>query len=138
MVSFYFLPHVGEFGIWDGFLLSRVETRFISIFESSLNAAACYVGDIVTFGPAGKTACQPCAPLDNSQGFVLSSIEGRVAVEYLDPCPEMQKKKYAFKCHRLKDNGIERVFPVNAVSFHSIHSTFATGKTPPITCSHAP
>lgn len=33
-------------------------------------------------------------------GYVLSSIEGRVAVEYLDPSPEAQKKKYAFKCHR--------------------------------------
>lgn len=33
-------------------------------------------------------------------GYALSSIEGRVAVEYLDPSPEVQKKKYAFKCHR--------------------------------------
>lgn len=33
-------------------------------------------------------------------GYTLSSIEGRVAVEYLDPSPEAQKKKYAFKCHR--------------------------------------
>lgn len=61
------------------------------------------------------------------QGYVLSSIEGRVAVEYLDPSLEVQKKKYAFKCHRLKENGIEQVYPVNAISFHSIHNTFATG-----------
>ncbi|XP_016323837.1 mitotic checkpoint protein BUB3 [Sinocyclocheilus anshuiensis] len=61
------------------------------------------------------------------QGYVLSSIEGRVAVEYLDPSLEVQKKKYAFKCHRLKENGIEQVFPVNAISFHSVHNTFATG-----------
>lgn len=58
---------------------------------------------------------------------MLSSIEGRVAVEYLDPSLEVQKKKYAFKCHRLKENGIEQVYPVNAISFHSIHNTFATG-----------
>lgn len=64
------------------------------------------------------------------QGYVLSSIEGRVAVEYLDPSLEVQKKKYAFKCHRLKENGIEQVYPVNAISFHSIHNTFATGHTP--------
>lgn len=61
------------------------------------------------------------------QGYVLSSIEGRVAVEYLDPSLEVQKKKYAFKCHRLKENGIEQVYPVNAISFHSVHNTFATG-----------
>lgn len=64
------------------------------------------------------------------QGYVLSSIEGRVAVEYLDPSLEVQKKKYAFKCHRLKENGIEQVYPVNAISFHSVHNTFATGHTP--------
>uniref|UniRef100_A0AAY5KQK6 Mitotic checkpoint protein BUB3 n=2 Tax=Esox lucius TaxID=8010 RepID=A0AAY5KQK6_ESOLU len=63
----------------------------------------------------------------NKQGYVLSSIEGRVAVEYLDPSQEVQKKKYAFKCHRLKENGIEQVYPVNAISFHSVHNTFATG-----------
>ena len=58
----------------------------------------------------------------------MSSIEGRVAVEYLDPSQEVQKKKYAFKCHRLKEDGIEHVYPVNAISFHSVHNTFATGR----------
>uniref|UniRef100_W5MNG7 Mitotic checkpoint protein BUB3 n=2 Tax=Lepisosteus oculatus TaxID=7918 RepID=W5MNG7_LEPOC len=72
-----------------------------------------------------QTRCIRAFP--NKQGYVLSSIEGRVAVEYLDPSPEVQKKKYAFKCHRLKENGIEQVYPVNAISFHSVHNTFATG-----------
>jgi len=64
----------------------------------------------------------------NGQGFVLSSIEGRVAVEYIDPNPESQKRKYAFKCHRIKeDSGQEMVYPVNAIAFHPHHSTFATG-----------
>lgn len=58
----------------------------------------------------------------------MSSIEGRVAVEYLDPSPEIQKKKYAFKCHRLKENNIEQIYPVNAISFHNVHNTFATGR----------
>lgn len=48
-------------------------------------------------------------------------------MEYLDPSQEVQKKKYAFKCHRLKEDGIEHVYPVNAISFHSVHNTFATG-----------
>lgn len=51
-------------------------------------------------------------------GYVLSSIEGRVAVEYFDPSLEVQKKKYAFKCHRVKTEGIEYIYPVNAISFH--------------------
>lgn len=73
-----------------------------------------------------QTRCIRCFP--NQQGFVLSSIEGRVAVEYLDPNPEVQKKKYAFKCHRAKDsNGIELIYPVNAIAFHNLYNTFATG-----------
>lgn len=53
-------------------------------------------------------------------GYVLSSIEGRVAVEYFDPSPEVQKKKYAFKCHRIKEEGMENIYPVNAISFHNV------------------
>jgi cell cycle arrest protein BUB3 len=52
----------------------------------------------------------------------------RVAVEYLDPSPEVQKKKYAFKCHRVKESsGMELIYPVNAISFHRDYNTFATG-----------
>lgn len=72
-----------------------------------------------------QTRCIRCFP--NRQGYVLSSIEGRVAVEYLDPSPEVQKKKYAFKCHRIKEDGIEKIYPVNAIAFHNLHNTFATG-----------
>ena len=72
-----------------------------------------------------QTRCLSCFP--NKQGYVLSSIEGRVAVEYLDPSPEVQKRKYAFKCHRLKENGVEQIYPVNAISFHREYNTFATG-----------
>nr|CAD7394750.1 unnamed protein product [Timema cristinae] len=72
-----------------------------------------------------QTRCIRCFP--NKQGYVLSSIEGRVAVEYLDTSAEVQKKKYAFKCHRTKEGGIENIYPVNAISFHSGYNTFATG-----------
>ena len=52
---------------------------------------------------------------------------GRVAVEYIDPSPEVQRKKYAFKCHRIKTDGIENIYPVSAIAFHGHHQTFATG-----------
>ena len=61
----------------------------------------------------------------DKSGYVMSSIEGRVAVEMLNA--EETHKKYAFKCHRVKENGIEKIYPVNAVSFHQTHNTFATG-----------
>ena len=77
-----------------------------------------------------------CHP--NNLQYVLASIEGRVAVEYLNTSKEWQDKKYAFKCHRHavtaqtisndeKESKQQRVFPVNCVAFHPIYYTFATG-----------
>ena len=48
-------------------------------------------------------------------------------MEYLNTDAEIQKKKYAFKCHRVKQDGTEYIYPVNAISFHHHHNTFATG-----------
>ncbi|CDJ63828.1 mitotic checkpoint protein bub3, putative [Eimeria necatrix] len=67
-----------------------------------------------------------CFP--NGQGFAASSIEGRVSWEYFDPNPEVQSRKYAFKCHRIKEaDGSETACPVNAIVFHPRYGTFATG-----------
>ncbi len=38
-------------------------------------------------------------------------------MEYFDPSPEVQKKKYAFKCHRIKEGEIECCYSVNAIRF---------------------
>ncbi|EPR63744.1 mitotic checkpoint protein, BUB3 family protein [Toxoplasma gondii TgCatPRC2] len=69
--------------------------------------------------------CLRCFP--NGTGFAAASIEGRVAWEYFDMNPEVQSKKYAFKCHRLKEGTGEVACPVNALSFHPQYGTFATG-----------
>ncbi|KAK5046097.1 hypothetical protein LTR84_008554 [Exophiala bonariae] len=66
-----------------------------------------------------------CMP--NDEGYASSSIEGRVAVEWFDPNPESQARKYAFKCHRQPVDDVDVVFPVNAIAFHPVHGTFATG-----------
>lgn len=65
-----------------------------------------------------KVACNP-----DGQSFAISSTEGRVAIEYFDQNPEIQMKKYAFKCHRKND----RAYPVNSIAFHPTYGTFATG-----------
>lgn len=39
-------------------------------------------------------------------------------MEYFDPSPEVQKQKYAFKCHRKTENGSDIVYPVNTMAFH--------------------
>jgi len=67
----------------------------------------------------------------NSQGtqlYVLASTEGRVAMEFIDTSPQMQKKKFAFKCHRTTNkDGQTIIFPVNTLAFHPIHGTLLTG-----------
>ncbi|KAJ3299886.1 hypothetical protein HK104_006243 [Borealophlyctis nickersoniae] len=66
-----------------------------------------------------------CMP--NGDGYANSSIEGRIAVEFFNPALEWQNKKYAFKCHRIKEGDGETVYPVNAIAYHPIHGTFASG-----------
>ena len=56
--------------------------------------------------------------MPNGEGFALSSIEGRVAIEYFDMSSEVQAKKYAFKSHRQTIQDTEVVYPVNALAFH--------------------
>jgi len=66
-----------------------------------------------------------CFP--NATGYAVGSTEGRVAIEYFDPNPEIQKKKYAFKCHRKNVDGQQLLYPVNALAFHPKYGTFASG-----------
>lgn len=71
------------------------------------------------------TRAVACMPDD--AGYASSSIEGRVAVEWFDPSTESQARKYAFKCHRQTVEDVDVVYPVNALSFHPVHGTFASG-----------
>ncbi|KAI2491779.1 hypothetical protein MHU86_22778 [Fragilaria crotonensis] len=92
-----------------------------------------------------QTRCVQFFP--NGHGIAIGSIEGRVAVEYLPETllsntsstsldvanstnnnnigtANSEKKKYAFKCHRIQDT----VYPVNAIAFCPTQDcTFATG-----------
>ncbi|ORY92970.1 WD40 repeat-like protein [Leucosporidium creatinivorum] len=65
--------------------------------------------------------------MPTDQGYTTTSIEGRVAVEFFDPSPEAQAKKYAFKCHRQVIEGVDTVYPVQGLAFNPVHGTFATG-----------
>lgn len=84
-----------------------------------------------------KFMTRAIAAMPNDLGFACSSIEGRVAVEWFDPAPDVQAKKYAFKCHRVAEkevnpeDGTEQtvdiVYPVHCLAFHPVHGTFASG-----------
>ncbi|KAJ1723428.1 mitotic spindle checkpoint protein Bub3 [Coemansia erecta] len=69
------------------------------------------------------TRCIKIMPDGN--GFVCGSVEGRVAVEYLEGS---SKSNYAFKCHRQPaEDNVDLVYPVNSVAFHPVYHTFVTG-----------
>ena len=70
-----------------------------------------------------QTRCVRCTP--DGRGFALSSVEGRVALDYFDEGDAA--RRFAFKCHRRTEEGTELVFPVNALAFHPVYGTFATG-----------
>lgn len=63
----------------------------------------------------------------NEESLVVASVEGRVAVEYVD-ATRNEEKRYAFKCHRKTEDPTkgEVIYPVHAVAFHPL-GTFATG-----------
>ena len=107
-----------------------------SLLEATANSNPSAENPFLTLDPWQKresslkfqTRAVACMP--NDQGYASSSIEGRVAVEWFDPSAESQAKKYAFKCHRQPTSdgsGVDVVYPVNALAFHPIHGTFASG-----------
>jgi len=72
-----------------------------------------------------KFQSRVCRFFPDGIGLAVGSIEGRVAVEFLNELgvSSKDKKRYAFKCHRSNDI----VYPVNAIAFHPTFGTFATG-----------
>jgi len=73
-----------------------------------------------------KFMTRALACMVDGQGYATASVEGRIAVEYFDPSPEIQEKKYAFKCHRQTIQDVDHVWPVNALAFHPVYNTFAS------------
>lgn len=59
-------------------------------------------------------------------GYALGSVEGRVAIQYVNPTNP--KDNFTFKCHRSNGtpNGYQDIYAVNDIAFHPIHGTLAT------------
>ncbi|PNH07150.1 hypothetical protein TSOC_006407 [Tetrabaena socialis] len=66
-----------------------------------------------------QTRCVSVFP--DKKGFLVGSIEGRVAVSHLSE-QDQKDKNFTFKCHRLDSE----IYSVNAMSFHSTFGTFVT------------
>ena len=62
-----------------------------------------------------------CAASTDKTGYLVGSIEGRVAVQHVEESVG-QTKNFTFKCHR---EGAD-IYAVNTMSFHPQHGTFVT------------
>ncbi|PVU96981.1 hypothetical protein BB559_002168 [Furculomyces boomerangus] len=104
----------------ENLLFLGLAGRQIVVYDLRNRATPLEVKQSMLKYPTRKIMVNP-----NLSGFVYSSIEGRVAVEYFGD----NKAKYAFKCHRKSDKeaGVDTVYPVNALEFHPIYNTLATG-----------
>lgn len=62
----------------------------------------------------------------DGEGYAVSSLDGRVAVEYFGEAD--QSRKFAFKCHRHKDpqSNVDTVYPVTKLVFQRPHGTLFT------------
>ena len=127
-------------------LIVAMSTRIVHIYDiTALSTLAAQADPSTPITPeplqrresALKFMTRSVAAMPNDLGFACSSIEGRVAVEWFDPSPEAQSKKYAFKCHRVgekqpnPETGVEEsidvVYPVHSLTFHPTHGTFLSG-----------
>ncbi|KAI0784157.1 Poly(A)+ RNA export protein [Abortiporus biennis] len=73
-----------------------------------------------------QTRIVSCFPSGN--GFAVGSVEGRVAIQYVDE--KDASNNFSFKCHRRDQNPNSKdqslVYAVNDISFHPVHGTFST------------
>jgi len=70
-----------------------------------------------------QTRCVTCFP--DGDGFAVGSIEGRVAIQYVEPIAHNKAKEdFSFKCHR--DDKANLIYAVNDIAFNTKHKTFAT------------
>jgi cell cycle arrest protein BUB3 len=105
----------------DQFIVVGMSERQVHVYDSRNLSVPFQVRES---GLRYQTRDLKCMP--NGEGYAQSSIEGRVAVEYFDPDPQVQSKKYAFKCHRLVASDADLVSPVNALTFHTKYGTLFT------------
>ncbi|THH18128.1 hypothetical protein EW146_g2802 [Bondarzewia mesenterica] len=97
--------------------------RHIQIFNLSSSPTTPYKTMISPL--KWQTRVVSCFPTSN--GFTIGSVEGRVAIQYVDD--KDAGNNFSFKCHR-RDQGPTKdqslVYAVNDITFHPVHGTFST------------
>jgi len=98
--------------------------RHIQIYNLSTNPAQPYRSQMSPL--KWQTRVVACFP--SADGYAVGSIEGRVAIQYVEE--KQSSQNFSFKCHRkdqapnVKDQTL--VYAVNDITFHPVHGTFST------------
>ncbi|KAF9443750.1 WD40 repeat-like protein [Macrolepiota fuliginosa MF-IS2] len=75
-----------------------------------------------------QTRVISCFTASQNSGFAVGSVEGRVAIQYVEESEA--SNNFSFKCHRRDANPNSKdqslVYAVNDISFHPVHGTFST------------
>ncbi|TRM58926.1 WD40-repeat-containing domain protein [Schizophyllum amplum] len=111
----YFVDTVGNY------LVAALASRLFAIYDMRKMDQPMQQRESSLKFMTRSLACMP-----DGTGYATASVEGRIAVEYFDPSPAAQEKKYAFKCHRQTIGDTDCVWPVNSLAFHPVHNTFAS------------
>merc|ERR1711939_634107 len=76
-----------------------------------------------------KLQTRAIAAWPDQQGYAVSSVEGRVAIQWIQEDKTSDKDNFSFKCHRSppdpRNQNKVKVYPVNVLEFNSL-GTFAT------------
>lgn len=61
-----------------------------------------------------KFEARSSCSLNEGEGFILGSVEGKIAIEYFNE----GNKSYGFKCHRDETEDSSFIYPVNTLAMH--------------------
>jgi len=75
-----------------------------------------------------KTQTRVVSCFPTSDGFAVGSVEGRVAVHYVDD--KDSSRSYSFRCHRQEKSPAERdnhlIYAINDMTFHPVYGSVTT------------
>jgi len=116
-------------------LVVGMSDRIVSYFNLNKLGGTNFVPES-TFESHLRYQTRRIATFPEADGYAIGSIEGRVAIKYIDlnKQPEINsetktmnhKDDFAFRCHR-SGEGLSEVYPVNDIAFNHSYGTFCTG-----------
>lgn len=116
-------------------LVVGCESRIITYFNLNKLNSGTFVPECM-FDSHLKFQTRSIATFPEGNGYAIGSIEGRVAIKFVDlnKIPTITEdtksmntpEDFAFRCHRAGDNMVD-VYPVNTIRFNPAYGTFTTG-----------